>query len=75
MFSALIIKIIIKVFIKHKILSVETILSVYLLAHSHTQAPAGTYLLSIQSLIYTLAAILLYCLLSAEVKSVALKKH
>ena len=37
--------IIIKVFLKHKILSLETILS----AHTHAQAPAHTSILTTQS--------------------------
>ena len=46
---------IIKVFIKCKILSEETILSTYMLAHTHahTQALTHTSTLTIQSLFYT----------------------
>ena len=51
---------IIKVFIKCKILSVETILSAYTHTHTHTythlhtQAPAHMSILTIQSLIHTI---------------------
>ena len=39
----------IRVFIQCKILSVETILSTYIRAHMHTQAPAHTSILTVQN--------------------------
>ena len=47
--------IIINIFLKHKILSEETILSAYMhaRAHTHTEASAHTSTLTIQNLIYT----------------------
>ena len=60
-FMFIIIIIIIKVFIKHRILSIETILSAYTRAckhvcactHTHAGAPEHTSILTIQNLIYT----------------------
>ena len=43
--------VIIIVFIKCKILPVETILRTYMCTHTHTQAPAHTSILTTQSLI------------------------
>ena len=41
----------IKVFIKHKILSVETILSAYTHTHIYTQAPVLASILTVQNLL------------------------